>query len=68
MSEEIVITWDEWKASRAKKRAVLASYGLDTPSRRSSGHDHQLRSRFNGERAPQFESLGKPPHHQIKRG
>ena len=31
--EVIRITWDEWLASRAAKRAALAAKGLSAPSR-----------------------------------
>ena len=30
------ITWDEWLASRAAKRAALAAKGLSAPSRRTT--------------------------------
>ena len=33
--EAIRITWDEWLASRAAKRAALAAKGLSAPSRRT---------------------------------
>ena len=32
----IRMTWDEWRASRAAKRAALAEKGLDAPSRRTT--------------------------------
>lgn len=34
--EVIRITWDEWLASRAAKRAALAAKGLSVPSRRTT--------------------------------
>ena len=34
--EVIRITWDEWLASRAVKRAALAAKGLSAPSRRTT--------------------------------
>ena len=34
--EVIGITWDEWLASRAAKRAALAAKGLSAPSRRTT--------------------------------
>lgn len=34
--EVIRITWDEWLASRAAKRAALAAKGLSAPSRRTT--------------------------------
>ena len=36
MREPIVISWEEWKASRAAKRENLQRLGLDAPSRRTS--------------------------------
>ena len=32
----IRMTWDEWRASRAAKRAALAEKGLSAPSRRAA--------------------------------
>ena len=32
----IRLTWDEWRASRAPKRAALAEKGLAAPSRRTT--------------------------------
>ena len=32
----IRMTWDEWRASRAAKRAALAEKGLAAPSRRTT--------------------------------
>ena len=32
----IRMTWDEWRASRAAKRAALAENGLAAPSRRTT--------------------------------
>ena len=34
--EVIRMTWDEWLASRAAKRAALAAKGLSAPSRRTT--------------------------------
>ncbi len=54
VDREIVrISWEEWKASRAAKRAVLERLGLDAPSIRSrSSSDRRLRAAFGGFRAP----------------
>lgn len=55
--EPIVLTWEEWKASRAAKRELLAKLGLDAPSRRKSAigsQEKRLRKAFNGHRAPDF--------------
>ena len=32
----IRMTWDEWRVSRAEKRAALAEKGLAAPSRRTT--------------------------------
>lgn len=51
--EIVRIGWNEWKASRAGKRAVLERLGLDAPSLRSrSSSDRRLRAAFGGLRAP----------------
>ena len=53
--EPVVITWEEWKASRAGKRALLRDLGLDVPSRRTKGvgkGDVRLRAAFGGSRVP----------------
>ena len=60
--EPIVLTWEEWMASRAAKREALKKLGLDAPSRRLSaigGADRRLRAAFGGERAPTFGSADK---------
>ena len=57
--EAIVLTWEEWQASRAAKRENLRAFGLDRPSRRKSGvgkNDLRLRQAFAGWRAPDFSS------------
>ena len=54
-SEPIVLTWEEWKASRAAKRELLEKLGLDAPSRRTSAigsQEKHLRKAFDGRRAP----------------
>ncbi len=53
----IVISWEEWKASREAKRVRLKALGLDVPSRRKSGigsGEKRLRKAFGGARAPQL--------------
>ncbi len=55
MREPIVIGWEDWRASRAKKREALRRAGLDAPSRRKKAvgtSDLRLRRAFGGERAP----------------
>ena len=55
MREEIVMTWAEWQASRAAKRANLARLGLDRPSRRETDYGtagKRLRKAFDGQRVP----------------
>ena len=60
--EPIVLTWEEWLASRAAKRETLKKLGLDAPSRRLSAigsADRRLRAAFGGKRAPTFGSANK---------
>lgn len=54
--EPVVLTWNEWKAARARKRANLQGYGVATPSRRTQGvgkSDQRLRKAFEGKRVPE---------------
>jgi len=54
--EKIVMSWDEWKASRAAKRANLRRLGLDAPSRRTMDYGtggQRLRKAFGGLRVPE---------------
>ena len=56
-SDPVVLSWEEWKASRTAKRAALAAYGLDRPSRRTAAigsQEKRLRKAFDGKRAPDF--------------
>jgi len=49
------MTWDEWRASRAAKRANLRRLGLDAPSRRVTDYGNagrRLRKAFGGARCP----------------
>jgi len=51
----VVLSWDEWQASRAAKRANLARLGLDAPSRRKTAigsQEQRLRKAFDGRRVP----------------
>lgn len=53
--EPIVMTWEEWKASRAQKRAALVRAGLSVPSRRKSAigsQEKRLQKAFGGRRVP----------------
>lgn len=54
----IVLTWEEWKASRAAKRELLARLGLSAPSRRTAAiggsQERRLRKAFAGKRVPAF--------------
>ena len=55
--ESIVLTWEEWKASRAAKRALLEKMGMAAPSRRQvaiGSQEKRLRKAFDGRRAPEF--------------
>lgn len=63
--DPIVLSWEEWKASRAAKRAALAAHGLDKPSRRKSAigsQEARLRKAFEGKRAP---ALGCVSRHAL---
>ena len=42
--EVIRITWDEWLASRAAKRAALAAKGLSASSRRTTSRAEARRA------------------------
>jgi len=49
MREEIVIGWEEWRASRTGKRANLERLGLNKPSRRTTDYStsgNRLRKAF----------------------
>lgn len=57
----VSLTWEEWKASRAARREVLRTAGLDAPSRRKSGFgssEKRLRAAFGAARVPDFKSGG----------
>lgn len=45
-------TWEEWQASRAKRRAAAARIGPPTCRRKESSSDPRLRPAFDGERGP----------------
>ena len=47
-------TWEEWKASRAARKAVAARIGPAIVRRKESASDHRLRAAFDGERGPSF--------------
>ena len=58
--ETIVVSWEVWQASRAKKRELLKRAGLDAPSRRETSYstsDTRLRRAFGGARAPSFAKV-----------
>lgn len=42
--EVVRMTWDEWLASRAAKRAALAAKNLDAPSRRTTARPEARRA------------------------
>ena len=57
--ESIVISWEEWKASRTAKRENLQRLGLDAPSRRTSAigsQERRLQQAFGGRCVPTFAS------------
>ena len=61
MREQIVIEWEEWRASRAMKREVLRRAGLDALSRRKKSvgtSDLRLRRAFGGSRVPNWAERG----------
>jgi hypothetical protein len=47
-------TWEEWQASRSKRRAVALRIGPAVVRRRESSADSTLRPSFNNERGPAF--------------
>ena len=59
MREPIVISWEEWKVSRAAKRENLRRLRLDAPSRRTSAigsQEKRLKQAFGGRRVPTYSS------------
>ena len=57
MTEPMTISWEEWLASRAKKRENLKRRGLDAPSRRKTSYDTSerfMRASFGGGRIPEW--------------
>jgi len=59
MRDPIVISWEEWQASREIKRRNLAKFGLDGSSRRQTDYGTagaRLRRAFSGKRAPEFNT------------
>ena len=55
MREGLVMSWEDWQASRTAKRANLARLGLDKPSRRETDYGTsgvRLRKAFDGQRVP----------------
>ena len=56
--EPIVITWEEWRSSRAAKRETLEKLGLSAPSRRTSAigsQEKRLRKAFGDARVPMLK-------------
>ncbi len=47
-------TWEEWQASRARRRAVAARIGPPVVRRKGSSSDSRLSKAFDGERGPRF--------------
>lgn len=47
-------TWEEWRQSRAARRAVTARVGPRCVRRRASSADDKLRIAFDGQRGPAF--------------
>jgi len=71
VAEPIVIGWDEWRASRAAKRANLRRLGLEASSRRTTDYSTsgiRLRKAFGGLRVPrvsaEYSETGLPGYLQ----
>ncbi|MBU0756319.1 MAG: hypothetical protein KJ645_14350 [Planctomycetes bacterium] len=47
-------TWEEWRKSRADRRAIALRFGPPISRRKSSSSDKRLKSAFQGERGPDF--------------
>jgi len=47
-------TWEEWRKSRADRRAVALRFGPSITRRKSSSSDKRLKSTFQGRRGPEF--------------
>jgi hypothetical protein len=47
-------TWEEWRQSRAARRAVADRIGPQVVRRRESSSDRRLRRAFDGRRGPDF--------------
>jgi hypothetical protein len=47
-------TWDEWRQSRAARRAVAERIGPVVVRRKASSSDSKLRDAFQGQRGPDF--------------
>lgn len=51
------LKWDEWLASRERKREILRAAGLSAPSRRKVSYntaERRMRAEFGGGRIPGF--------------
>lgn len=49
-------TWEEWLESRSARKAVTEKYGSAITRRKESSSDKRLRSAFNGNRGPDFNT------------
>ena len=47
-------TWDEWRQSRATRRAVAERIAPAVIRRKASSSDFRLRDAFQGQRGPDF--------------
>jgi len=47
-------TWEEWRKSRATRRAVAERIGPAVIRRKASSSDFRLRNAFQGQRGPDF--------------
>jgi len=51
-------TWEEWRQSRAARRAVAERIGPAVIRRRESSSDRRFRNAFQGQRGPAFVREG----------
>lgn len=55
-------TWEEWKQSRAARRAIAERIGPAVIRRKESSSDSKLRRAFQGQRGPAFARERKSIH------
>ena len=70
MREEIILSWNDWLASREAKRENLRRHGLAAPSRRTTDYGTsglRLRRAFSGLRAPEIVEQSQTLNQTINR-